>query len=117
MIQISKEALLSFIQRRPPSSGVDPAPSRCKSDRFDFVNPCIRREILDETYPVGKLREAYDDDDDCATASTAGLSSDDSIAEREVSFAEPLVTDVWTREYTSKDEIADLYYSSDDCSR
>jgi len=49
----------------------------------------------------------------------ASLSSDseDEDEERRVSFAEPLVTQMWTRPYTPRDEISNLFYSTEETQR
>lgn len=56
------------------------------------------------------------DDESVDTASTSSLSCDteDSDYDKRVSFAEDLVTEEWTREYTPKEDIATLYYSSEE---
>lgn len=69
---------------------------------------------------VGKLRSsttAADDD----TASTGSLSSDsydtqDARGGR-VSFADDIVTDVWTRPFTPRSEVSNLFYSTEETSR
>merc|ERR1712228_275766 len=61
-------------------------------------------------------KSLLNDDRSIYTASTASLYSedDDDDEVRRVSFAESVVTDVWTRPYTPKDEISKLYYSRTD---
>jgi hypothetical protein len=57
------------------------------------------------------------DDDSVLTLSTASLSdTDDSVCFR-VSFAEELVTEVWTRPYTAPEDVSDLYYSTEETNR
>ena len=113
-IRIEQEALFRLLSKPPltPPLHVDPTIT-CKEQLGDV---CIRKEER------GNLREATSRDDDSVfTASTASLSSDDTDDEddftRAVYFAEPLVTEEWTREYTPKQNIADLYYSAEDTTR
>lgn len=62
------------------------------------------------------LRQCANDETD--TVSTTSLSdSSDSECERRVSFVDKLITEVWTRPYTSHDDIKDLYYSVEDIAR
>jgi hypothetical protein len=58
-----------------------------------------------------------DDDDSIFTASTDSLSDTDSELDRRVSFADDLVTEEWTRPFTPKEEVNNLFYSSDDTAR
>lgn len=58
-----------------------------------------------------------DDEDSVYTESTASFSDADSDFDRRVSFADDLVTDMWTRPFTEKDEISNLYYSNDETIR
>lgn len=67
-----------------------------------------------------------DEDSSVATISTASFSdSDESLLEddqqdqprRTVSFAEDLVTDTWTRAKTTREEVADLFYSQEETLR
>lgn len=70
------------------------------------------------SYNDDKLqRVASDDEDSVLTLSTASISDSDSDIERRVSFSEDLVTDEWTRPYTPKDEIHNLYYSTEETQR
>lgn len=66
---------------------------------------------------VGMIRKRQKDDDDDDTASTASASDSDSdsfVSAPSVSFAEPLVTAVMTRPYTSLRDKYALYYSNYD---
>lgn len=79
---------------------------------------CIRKEERGEQETASRDH----DDDSVVTASTASVSSDDTNDDdddfgRTVYFAAPLVTEEWTREYTPKDAITDLYYSTQDTTR
>ena len=117
-IKVEREALLRLLGTPPSGPPLD-TPIKCR-EQFDYVS--IRKSSsLEEDYPVGKLRErALRDDDSVCTVSTASISSDDDDDEdydKRVSFAEPLVTEEWTREYTSKDDIANLFYSTEETQR
>lgn len=59
-------------------------------------------------------------DEECAsisTFSTASMSSDDYSIDRRVSFADDIVTEVFTRPYTEESEISNLYYSTEETQR
>jgi hypothetical protein len=61
-----------------------------------------------------------DDEDDSVyttSSSTGSFSSDVDSFDRKVSFADDIVTDVWERPFTDKEEIASLYYSNDETQR
>jgi hypothetical protein len=115
-IKVEREALLRLLST-PPSTPLLEPPIRCHEEIF-YID--IPKPAFAEDCSVQKLRESYDDES-VTTVSTASLSSADSDDEdydcRRVSFAESLVTDEWTREYTRKDEISSLYYSTEDTQR
>lgn len=115
-IKVEQEALLRLLTAPPSTPPLEP-PISCYDDRYhiDFHKPVFSSGGC----PVGKLRDSLCDDDSVFTASTASLSSDsdDDDLERRVSFAQPLVTVEWTREYTPKDEIGNLYYSTEETQR
>jgi hypothetical protein len=108
-IKVEQEALLRVLQRQPchPPS-CDPIGSE---QEYVIVNFC--QPLSSDAYCVKTLlRSTSDDEDSVFTLSTASLSSDDSSeceAPKRVTFADPLVTEVWTRPYTEKD--SGLYYS------
>lgn len=80
----------------------------CNSD--DFL--LFRKKSV-----FGDGEKIEQDDDSVVTLSTASFSdSDDSVCLR-VSFVEELVTDVWTRPYTTPEDLADLYYSTEETNR
>jgi hypothetical protein len=54
-----------------------------------------------------------DDEDSILTRSTADYYSD----ERRVWFADEVVSTVWTRPYTLKEEVAELFYSTEETQR
>lgn len=106
-IKVEQEALLRVVDSHPPSlAGSD--------DVFIVVDwkPAFAE------CSVEKIRSAtYDDDDSIFTLSTASLSDSDYEIERRVSFAEDLVTEEWTRPYTPKEEVSNLFYSTEETHR
>jgi hypothetical protein len=58
-----------------------------------------------------------DDDQTVDTISTASSDSFSDCGCSRVSFAEELVTDVWTRPATEDDELTDLFYSKEETDR
>ena len=85
----------------------------------DFV--VVDFQPLCSSLPVGKLRSSTSSvgviDDD--TASTGSMSSDSLYEDqqRRVSFADDLVTDVWTRPFTPREQVSDLFYSTEETTR
>ena len=61
-----------------------------------------------------RLSFEFDDDDDTASVLTNSTASSDI---RSVSFADTLVSDVWTRPYTPVDEIPRLFYHAEEIAR
>lgn len=114
-IKVEQEALLRLLSAPPSTPFLEP-PIRCH-DGYYHID--VRKAGFSSDFPVEKLRDSSCDDDSVFTASTASLSSDsdDEDLDRRVSFAEPLVTEVWTREYTPRDDIATLYYSTEETQR
>jgi len=113
-IKVEREALLRVLSRQPPSYQLSDDPIPVEDD-FLLVDYC---SISSEDFPVEKLRRSTcDDDDSVDTLSTASLSDTDSECDRGVSFADNLVTDVWTRPYTPKEDISSLFYSTEDTAR
>ncbi|EEC49359.1 predicted protein [Phaeodactylum tricornutum CCAP 1055/1] len=111
-IKVEQDTLLQVLQNHHQHQSFEPVGPQEDYLVIDFCKP-----IGSDDFCVEKLRSPTDDEDDSVyTISTASLSdtfSDvDSTCERRVSFAENLVTDVWTRPFTPKEEISDLYYST-----
>lgn len=103
-IKVEHEAVLQVLQ--PP----------CCHHPLDQLQDCgsYKRSIDQGFYPVKPLLSSTCGDDDASvdTLSTASLSSDDEDdVPKRVSFAEDIVSDVWTRPYTDRKTISDLYYS------
>jgi hypothetical protein len=107
-IKVEREALLRLLASKPTTTTTLSTTTDCHPE-YQYVS--IQKPAF-STVP-GRIR---DDDDSVYTNSTASLSSD-ADDDRRVSFTDPLVTEVWTREYTSKDEIWCLYYSTEETQR
>jgi len=85
----------------------------------DFRKSQIGKENTEYGVPVEKIRTATfssDDEDSIFTLSTASL-SDESEMERRVSFADDIVSEEWTRPYTPKEEVSNLFYSTEETQR
>lgn len=108
-IKVEREALLRLLASKPATSTTLSTTRDCHPEYQYVVS--IQKPAF-STVP-GRIR---DDDDSVYTNSTGSLSLD-SDDDKRVSFATPLVTEVWTREYTSKDEICYLYYSAEETQR
>ena len=116
-IKVEREALITVLTRRPtwPSSLCEATSISTDDDEFVVVNLPSKSPYLD----TERLRcSPYSDEDSVCTLSTSSdsLSSDSSL-ERRVSFASSLVTDVWTRPFTEREEIPSLFYSTEDTNR
>lgn len=58
-----------------------------------------------------------DEDSVYTTTTTSSFSESDTDLDRRVTFADDLVSDVWTRPYSNKEDIERLYYSNEDTQR
>ena len=110
-IKVEREALLKLLAA-PPLTQLSVPPSRC-IEEFEYVyvkKPGLSTES-DATEPQ--------DDDSVYTVSTASLSCDaeDREYDKRVSFTHSLVTEEWTREYTPKEDVAKLFYSTEEMQR
>uniref|UniRef100_A0A7S3DRG5 Uncharacterized protein n=1 Tax=Entomoneis paludosa TaxID=265537 RepID=A0A7S3DRG5_9STRA len=117
-IKLEQETILRVLECPPQlrrsqdddiPSAVSASSSSMQADRLSFVE--LRKPLT----PVGNVRDLTVEDDD--TLSTASMSSDDQTIDRRVSFCEEAVTAVWTRPFTEKEDIPDLFYSSEDTAR
>lgn len=115
-IKVEREALVTVLSQAPLLHA-----SRCEgpsiSSSGDYVlvdfnskSPCLNADVV--------LCSTYSDEDSLCTLSTSSdsLSSDASIDKR-VTFSSSLVTDEWTRPFTPRDEVAKLFYSTEDTNR
>ena len=117
-IKVEREALLRVLSRAPsaPSSSYDHSPI---SDDGEFVLVDIPKPFLGEDcYVKPLLGSACDDDRSFCTLSTDSLSTDSSDSiEKRVSFATPLVTEEWVRPWTPREDISNLFYSTEETQR
>jgi hypothetical protein len=126
-IKIDQEALLTVLSRPPsypPCHLQRSGEELLAYDGEELVDvTCEKRPlelVLNENFvPLRssqyEMYECESFDDDC-TATTVS-SSDSSLEEKSVTFAEPLVTDVWTRPRTLRKDISKLFYSVDETTR
>ena len=117
-IKVEREALLRVICRQPPSV----CENTLISDDGEFVLVDIPKPFMGEDFYDKSLRGATcdnDDDDSLCTLSTDSLSSTSSqhSFERRVSFATDLVSEEWTRPWTPKEEVSNLFYSTEETLR
>lgn len=116
-IKIEREALISVLNQEPsltwpPSTCVDPSIPQ-KEDEFVLVNLPSKESCLPDL-----LRStSYSDEDSLCTISTTSDSLSTTSVERRVSFAPTLVTKEWTRPYTPREEVSNLFYSTEDTNR
>eukprot|EP00429_Kryptoperidinium_foliaceum_P085398 CAMPEP_0176190418 /NCGR_PEP_ID=MMETSP0121_2-20121125/3929_1 /TAXON_ID=160619 /ORGANISM="Kryptoperidinium foliaceum, Strain CCMP 1326" /LENGTH=210 /DNA_ID=CAMNT_0017529041 /DNA_START=32 /DNA_END=661 /DNA_ORIENTATION=- len=117
-IKVEREALITVLSRSPswPSSPCEATSiSGDEGDEFVLVNLPKSSCLVDS----GLLRcSSYSDEDSLCTLSTSSESlSTDSSIERRVSFAPSLVSDEWSRPFTPREEVASLFYSTEDTNR
>lgn len=116
-IKVEREALLRVLTREPsgPSSSCD---SPLISNDGEFVLVDIPKPLMDESFYGKSLRDLRSDDQSLCTLSTDSLSEDSSQSfERRVTFATTLVSDEWTRPWTPKEEVSNLFYSTEETLR
>jgi hypothetical protein len=108
-IKVEQEVLLRVLESQHSYP-------RCVSDNQDFLLVDFRKPISSDDSYVEKIWPSTSDDDDDSifTVSTASLSDDSELIERRVSFSDDLVTDVWTRPFTPKQEVSALFYSTEE---
>ena len=116
-IKVEREALLRVLSHAPSEPS-----SPCNSvipDDGEFVLVEIPKPLIDENDRYAKsLPTTHDDDRSLCTISTDSLSTDSSISlERRVTFASSLVTEEWTRPWTPREEVAKLFYSTEETQR
>jgi hypothetical protein len=117
-IKIERDAFLRVITRKGPL--IEKHYQRPEDDEYVVVALPSKEHhdfFYDDSLPALTSTEIEDDDDDVAsllslstdsTASTTGTLDD----QRRVTFAPELVTDVFTREKTTPEEVPVLYYTS-----
>ena len=123
-IKIEQQTLLRVLDRQAANAPL--LDSTIQRERDEYVLVDFAKPLGADYFAVEKLRKptaAENDllDDDSDTLSTSSLSTadscDDSIIERRVSFAEEVVTEEWVRPFTPKEEISNLFYSTEETSR
>ncbi|KAL7566412.1 hypothetical protein ACA910_000895 [Epithemia clementina (nom. ined.)] len=121
-IKLEQETILRVLEQPPQ---LQRRPTQSDSSELQISSPsssrglCCSLSLVD----IGKSSSPVEDvpgltaaeDDD--TLSTSSLSSDEETFERRVSFCEDVVTEIWLRPFTEKDDIPNLYYSSEDTAR
>lgn len=117
-IKIEREALLRVLSRAPSlpkSFCCDEVSVSIPDDEFVMVElPNAACSYCDDIL-VQKLRDTYADDD--CTVTTLSSSSFSDADERRVTFADPLVTEVWTRPWTPAEDRETLFYSIEETQR
>lgn len=117
-IKVEREALVTVLSRSPswPSSPCEATSISSDDDEFVLVNLPNKSSCLVDG---GLLRcSSYSDEDSLCTLSTSSESSvSDSSIERRVTFAPSLVSDEWTRPFTPREDVASLFYSTEDTNR
>jgi hypothetical protein len=110
-IRIQREALLKLLAAPPLTPPLEP--QRTCREEYEYIS-IQKPGFPDPSVPIGPQ-----DDDSVYTASTSSLScdTDDCEYDKRVSFAENLVTEEWTREYTPKEDVACLFYSTEEMQR
>lgn len=117
-IQVEREALLRVLERPIQHSQVNlQSLPPLQGDEYLLVD--FRDTFSTEDCGlVGKLRSpTFDDEDSIFTLSTASLSDTEEVLERNVSFADDLITEEWTRPFTPKEEVSKLFYSTEETQR
>jgi len=118
-IKIEREALLRVLSRAPSlpkSSYCDDVAFPIPDDEFVMVELPTAVCSFSEGSLVEKLRDSYVNDDDC-TVTTLSSSSFSDVDEQRVTFADPLVTEVWTRPWTPAEDREKLFYSIEETQR
>lgn len=108
-IKFDREALICVLDQTPSSGALSSSDYRL----VDYGN------LISSSRNQEKLRyRSNDDEDSIYTSSTASFSDtdseDDVSFERRVTFREELVSDVWTRPYTAKEDLSTLYYTTEE---
>jgi hypothetical protein len=127
-IRIERQALLRVISTSPPPLSHDP-PINNNDDEDEFVVVDLPPEKKPQETATARAAantattNDHFEDDDSQTVISSVLSEeeDDDLednsstqsSESRVSFADELITDVWTRPYTPTEDIPTLFYSSD----
>ncbi|KAG7352085.1 hypothetical protein IV203_008133 [Nitzschia inconspicua] len=114
-IKIERDAFLRVITRKGPL--IEKAQQQ-QRDEEEFI--VVTLPSKDDFFYNDLIPVSADDDDDQASllslstdsSSTSSGTAEDDAQERRVTFAEDLVTDVFTRERTLPEEVPRLFYTS-----
>lgn len=116
-IKVEREALITVLGRSPSWQPYPCEETSLSSDDDSCVvlNIPTKSQCLDDE----SARSSADSDEDslCASSTSSDSLSCESSVERRVSFASDLVSEEWTRPYTPREEISNLYYSTEDTNR
>lgn len=108
-IRVERHALLRVISTTPsPSCNPSLDPLICEDEEFVIVE-LPEKKAEQQQHPF--FDPATTDDDQTIDSSDDDYSADST--ESRVSFADNLVTDVWTRPYTPVEDVPSLFYDSD----
>jgi hypothetical protein len=119
-IKIEREALLRVLSRAPSlpkSPRCDRVTLAIPDDEFVMVELPNATCCYSDDCLVEKLRDTYATDDDCTVTTLSSSSSFSDVDERRVTFADPLVTEVWTRPWTPVEDREKLFYSIEETQR
>jgi hypothetical protein len=117
-IKLEQETILRVLERPPQLQSYSHDDERLSVSMSGSSMRADRLSLVDFRKPlslVGAVRDLTVEDDD--TLSTASMSSDEETIDRRVTFCEEVVTEVWTRPSTERDDIPNLFYSSEDTTR
>jgi hypothetical protein len=125
-IKIEREALLCVLSRPPRHQPGEPydefVDATCSKEDDVASGPCVYLGKVQGDDSLRSLRiptvekcESFDDDCTVTTASSSAASS--LYDDKRVSFADPLVTEVFTRPRTPREEISKLFYSCEETQR
>ena len=119
-IKLEQETILRVLEhpqcleRRLPENDSSPVSSNLPQSSRELFGDLSIVDIRKSSSHVEDVPSLTSDDD---TLSTASMSSDEESLDRRVSFCDEIVTEVWSRPFTEKDDIPKLYYSSEDTAR
>eukprot|EP00980_Cylindrotheca_fusiformis_P031150 scaffold25895_cov108-Cylindrotheca_fusiformis.AAC.3 len=115
-IKVEREALLRVLTRDPSGPSL-PCEKTIPSNE-EYVVVDIPKPFMGEDFYDKCLRDPTADDESTCTLSTSSLSTESTQSiERRVTFSETLVSDEWTRPFTPREEVSNLFYSTEETLR
>lgn len=119
-IKVEREALLCVLSHLPSHQGPsipydEYVTVSCDKDSSSGIYIGEQDYFCTSTDSYVKCTSSFDDDCTVTTATSSSASSLDE--DKRVSFADPLVTEVFTRPRTQREEIPTLFYSVDETQR